>query len=165
MADELEVTVNLTNQKVRFTGISTSNLDSPITFDFKPPLGDGQGYTGLELLLMSLAGCSATAVLYLLRSMKKNIVGFSVNARGIRRDQHPKSLEKIFLKFFVNSEDTCDLDVQKAIQLADETYCPVWAMLKNNVEIIAEFKIEASKGEPESDVYQASSSGETCCSP
>lgn len=37
----------------------------PIVFDFAPPLGDGQGCNGLELLLMSLAGCSGTTVAHL----------------------------------------------------------------------------------------------------
>jgi len=54
MTKQLEVTVNLTNQKGQFIGVSRSNPS--ITFDYDPPLGDGQGYTGLEMLLMSLAG-------------------------------------------------------------------------------------------------------------
>ena len=67
MAEQLEVTVNLSNQKVQFTGVSRSN--PPITFDYDPPLGDGQGYTGLEMLLMSLAACSGTSIVALLRNI------------------------------------------------------------------------------------------------
>ncbi len=74
----------------------------------------------------------------------KNISGFKVNAKGIRRDMHPTSFQKIFLEFILNSEDTEDSDIQKAIQLSEETYCPVWAMLKNNVEVISEYKIIVS---------------------
>ncbi len=136
MAEQLEVAVHLTNQKVQFTGVSRSN--PAVTFDYDPPLGDGQGYTGLEMLLMSLAACSGTTIVSLLRKMGKSISGFKVNAKGIRRDQHPTSLQKIFLEFVLNSEDTGESDIQKAIQLSEETYCPVWAMLKNNVEIICE---------------------------
>jgi putative redox protein len=33
--------------------------------------------------------------------------------------------------------------MQKAIQMSEETYCPVWAMLKGGVEIVPEFKIIA----------------------
>ncbi len=36
------VTVRLINQKVRFSGISSSNPDKPITFDYVPPIGDGE---------------------------------------------------------------------------------------------------------------------------
>jgi putative redox protein len=44
MAQELKVTVDLTNQKVQFTGAARSN--PPATFDYDPSLGDAQGYTG-----------------------------------------------------------------------------------------------------------------------
>ena len=53
-----EVTVHLANEKVQFIGVSASNPDRFITFDYKPPIGDGKGFNGLELLLMSLGGCS-----------------------------------------------------------------------------------------------------------
>jgi putative redox protein len=144
MADSLEVTVHLANQKVQFTGVSKSNPDRLITFDYNAPIGDGQGFTGLELLLMSLAGCSSTSVVFLLRKMRKHISGFKVNAKGIRRDQHPTSFQTIFLEFILNSKDTEDSEIQKAIRLSEESYCPVWAMLKNNVEIVTEYKIIVS---------------------
>ena len=145
MAEQLEeVTVNLTNQKVQFTGMSKSNPDRPIAFDFKPPIGDGQGYNGLELLLMSFAGCSGTAIAYLLRKMGKSISGLKVNAKGIRRDQPPIKFERVFLEFILNSKDSKDADIQKAIQLAEDSFCPVWQMVKNNVEVTTEYKIIAS---------------------
>ena len=145
MAEQLEeVSVNLTNQKVQFTGVSKSNPDRPIAFDFKPPIGDGQGYNGLELLLMSFAGCSGTAIAYLLRKMGKSISGLKVNAKGIRRDQPPIKFERVSLEFILNSKDTKDADIQKAIQLAEDSVCPVWQMVKNNVEVTTEYKIIAS---------------------
>lgn len=138
-----EVTVHLSNQKVQFIGISKSNPDRPINFDYKPPMGDGQGYNGLELLLMSFAGCSGTAIVYLLRKMRKDISGMQVNAKGLRCDQPPIKFEKIFLEFILNSKDTKDVDIEKAIQLAEESVCPVWQMIKDNVEVVTEYKIIA----------------------
>ncbi|MEW6265717.1 MAG: OsmC family protein [Thermodesulfobacteriota bacterium] len=142
MADQLEVKVDLTNQKVQFTGVAGSN--PALMIDYIPPLGDGQGYMPLELLLLSLAACSGSTVATLLRRMKKNIAGLQVQARGLRRDSHPTSFQKIFLEFILHSPDINDSDVQKAIQLSEETFCPVWAMLKNNVEIVPEYKINGS---------------------
>jgi putative redox protein len=138
-----EVTVHLTNQKVQFTGVSKSNPDRPIAFDYKPPLGDGQGYNGLELLLMSLCGCSATAMVYLLRKMGKTVAGLEVSAKGMRRRQPPLKFDKILLEFIVHSKDATDADLQKAIQLAEQSVCPVWQMIKNNVEVAAQYKIIA----------------------
>lgn len=142
MAEQLEeVTVQLTNQKVQFMGVSKSNPERPVSFDYKAPIGDGQGYNGLELLLMSLSGCSGTSVVYLLRKMGKSVSGFKVNAKGIRRSQPPVKFEKIFLEFILDSPDAKDADMEKAIQLSEESVCPVWQMVKNNVEVVANYKI------------------------
>ena len=144
MSEQLEeVTVRLSNQKVQFIGMSKSNPDRPIDFDYKPPIGDGQGYNGLELLLMSLSGCSATAIVYLLRKMGKTVSGLEVNGKGIRREQPPIKFEKIFLEFILSSKDTEDADIRRAIQLAEQSVCPVWQMIKNNVEVISAYKIIA----------------------
>jgi putative redox protein len=138
-----EVTVRLINRKVQFVGVSKANADQPITFDYKPPLGDGLGYNGLELLLMSFSGCSATAIVYLLGKMGKTVSGLEVKAKGVRREQPPIKFEKIFIEFILNSNDTKDADIQKAIQLAEQSVCPVWQMIKDNVEVIPGYKIVA----------------------
>ena len=143
--EQLEITVSLTNQKVQFSGVSRSN--PAITIDYTPPLGDGQGYMPLELLLISLAACAGATVAALLRRMRKNVAGLQVKAAGLRRDQHPTSFTKIFLEFVLTSSDAEAADLQKAIQLSEEAYCPVWAMLKNNVEVIPEYKIIATNGQ------------------
>jgi len=139
--DLVEANVELMNEKVRFKGIAGTN--PPITFDYYPPLGDGEGYTGLEVFLISLAACGATSVLSIMRKMHKDIAGFQVKAKGLRREQHPTSFEKIFLQFVLDSSDVTASELQKAIQLSEETYCPVWAMIKNNVEVIADFVINS----------------------
>lgn len=93
---------------------------------------------------MSFAGCSGTTIAYLLRKMGKNISGLKINSKGIRQDEPPIKFEKVFLEFILNSKDTTDADIQKAIQLAEDSICPVWQMIKNNVEVTTEYKIDAS---------------------
>jgi len=139
MAEELAVAIRLANQKVKFSGTARGN--PPIVMDYFPPLGDGEGYTGLEMLLMSLAGCSASTVVPLLRRMKKTVAGFQVQARGVRREQHPTAFEKIFLEFVLVSPDATAEDLQKAIQMSEENFCPVWSMLKNSAVITYEAKV------------------------
>jgi len=142
MADALEVTVTSTNQKLGYSG-SLRSLP-PIPMDYIPPLGDGQGYMPLELFLMSLGTCSGGTIGHLLRKMGRTVTGIKVNAKGTRRDQHPTSFQKILLEFIVNSNDVKDVDMQKAIKLAEESVCPVWAMVKGNVEVKTEYTIVAS---------------------
>lgn len=143
MAEQLEINVKLINDKVQFTGSSRSN--PAVTCDYFPPLGDGDGYTGLELLLLSLSVCSATAMVVLLRKMRKTVADFAVHATGIRQEQPPTAFEKIHLEFTLHSPDTEDADMQKALELAEKTVCPVWAMLRNNVEVVPTFQIVASQ--------------------
>jgi putative redox protein len=135
------VTAELVNEKVRFSG-SARDLP-PVSADYFPPLGDGQGYSGLELLLLSLAACSATSIVSMMRRMKKTVAAFRVNASGTRREHHPTSFSRIVLAFTLSSPDAAEADLQKAIQLSAETYCPVWAMLKGSVEIVPVLKVIA----------------------
>lgn len=100
-----EVTIRLINDKVRFTGVSEANPDHPLSIDYVPPLGDGMGFRGLELFLLSFGGCSATAVVALLRKMGKTISGFEVKAKGIRSGKPPIRLEKICIEFLLESKD------------------------------------------------------------
>jgi putative redox protein len=75
--------------------------------------------------------------------MGKTISGLEVNAKGIRREQPPIKFEKIFIEFILRSKDTKDADIRKAIQLAEQSVCPVWQMIKNNVEVVPDYKIIA----------------------
>jgi len=142
MLAPLEVTVNSTNQKLGYTGALRSH--PPIPIDYIPPLGDGQGYTPLEMLLMSLCACSGGTVGLLLRKMGKTVTGIKVNAKGVRREQHPTSFTTIHLEFIVTAVDVTDGDMQKSIKLAEESVCPVWAMVQGNAEITTEYKIIAA---------------------
>jgi uncharacterized OsmC-like protein len=131
--NQSEVNVKLTNQKVQFSGVSKTNPNHPIVFDYLPPLGDGQGYKGLELLLMSFAGCVSTTIVYLLRKMGKNVSGFTIKAIGINRAQ-PLSLQKIDFEAILESSDASDLDLKNAI-LQAEKLSPVWVTCKNDIEV------------------------------
>lgn len=141
MGEQLEVSVVSTDDKVQCS--ATARTNPAVTFDYRAPLGNGQGYTGLEGLLMSLSACSGTTLVYLLRKMGKNVSGFRVHAKGIRQEKPPFSLEKVFLEFEVTSGDTEDAGMRKAVQLLD-TVCPVWVLMKNNVEIKTDYKINAA---------------------
>jgi len=136
-----EVTIRLINDNVQFTGVSEANPDHPVTIDYVPPLGDGMGFRGLELFLLSFGGCSATAVVALLRKMGKTISGFEVKAKGIRSGKPPIRLEKICIEFLLESKDAEEKDLRRAVHLAEESLCPVWQLIKNNVDVVPEYRI------------------------
>ena len=130
---ELRVSICLVNDKLHFKGTVAEN--DPISIDYTPPLGDNLGYTSLELLLLSLSSCVGSSVLTFLRKMRKTITGLEINATGLRREEHPTCFSKIILNINLTSSDTKEEDLEKVIKLSEETYCPVWALLKGNVEV------------------------------
>jgi putative redox protein len=130
---ELNTSISLINDKLHFK--STVGENEPVSIDYTPPLGDNLGYTSLELLLLSLSSCVGSSVLTFLRKMRKTITGCEIQARGIRREEHPTSFKTIYLIINLISHDTSEEDFKKVLKLSEETYCPVWALLKGNVEI------------------------------
>jgi len=139
MSFELTAVATLINDKVKFSGISRDNEE--IIIDYVKPVGDGEGYTSLELFLISLATCSGTSVLSLLRRMQKDVSGLKVTASGDRREVHPTYFKKILLHFELRSKDAEASDMEKALKISEESICPVWNMVKNNVDISYEYEI------------------------
>jgi putative redox protein len=74
--------------------------------------------------------------------MHKTISGFEVKASGIRKEEHPTGFRSILLDIILRSPDVTDDDMSKVIRMAEETYCPVWSMLKGNTTVEVKFSIE-----------------------
>jgi len=130
---ELNSSITLVNDRLHFKGCAGSN--EPVSIDYFPPLGDNAGYTSLELLLLSLSSCMGSAVLTFLRRMKKSITGCEIRA------EHPTGFKTIHVMINLKSPDVTNEDLDKVLKLSEETYCPVWSMLKGNVEINVKYKI------------------------
>lgn len=137
---ELFASIKLVNDRLNFEGLVDEN--KPVSIDYTPPLGDNLGYTSLELLLMSISSCLGTALLTFLRKMGKTIGSFEIKSHGFRRQEHPTGFSKIDLHIIVVSPDVTDLDMKKIIQLSEETYCPVFAMVKGNVDTETTFVVK-----------------------
>jgi len=136
---ELTASVRLINDKLHFEGTAGNSV--PVSIDYTPPLGDNLGYTSLELLLLSLSSCIGSSVLTFLYKMRKTITGCEINSKGIRREEHPTCFKTIMVTISLNSADSSEEDLKKVIKLSEDTYCPVWAMLKGNVQVEIDYKI------------------------
>jgi len=136
----LEVNVESINEKVKFMGTSALRPDNPIAFDYAAPIGDGEGFLGLELLVMSFSGCVSTGIVFVLRRMGKSISTYNMSVKGYRKE-NPLSLEKIVAEININSSDITEEDIQNAIKRAEEI-SPVWMAIKNNVEVTITYRIK-----------------------
>jgi len=137
---ELSASITLVNDKLKFSANVEGNPPFPI--DYIPPLGDNLGYTSLELLLLSLSSCVGSAVLTFLRKMNKTIETCVISSNGIRNDEHPTGFREIYTLIEIKSSDVTVEDMNKVIQLAEDKYCPVYSMIKGNVSVNINFKIE-----------------------
>ncbi len=135
---ELTTTLNLVNDRLHFEGAVEGN--NPISIDYIPPYGDNLGYTSLELMMLSLSSCVATALLVLLRRQGKNIGSFSVKSEGTRRQTHPTALEEIHLYINIKSDNLETGEFEKVLTLAEST-CPVWYMIKEKTRVIIHHQI------------------------
>lgn len=125
--------IELINEKINFMGEVENN--QPILIDYIPPIGDGNGYTSLELFLLSLSSCLGTSVLTLIRRTGKSVTSLKIDSKGYRNAEHPTSFKIIELKLHIKSLNVDNNDVDKAIKLSEDMLCPVWNMIKGNVEV------------------------------
>lgn len=105
---------------------------------------NGEGMTPLEALLCSLAGCSGNTLALLLRKASQPVEGIETLVRARRRDEHPTVLTDIALEFVVRGSGVERSAVERAIAQAEETVCPVWAMLKPSTRITSSYRVVES---------------------
>ncbi len=115
-------------------------------------LGGSDGATRpMELLLMSLGGCTGMDVLSILVKMKQSVEDFHIELEGEHAPEHPKIYTKIEMIYVV----TGNVDVvklERAIELSEEKYCSISAMLRaGGVNIQTSYRIEPAGFTSESD--------------
>ena len=135
----LVVEVKKTDEKVHFEGVIATNRSITIPFDYAPPLGTGQGFVGLEILLMSFAGCVSTTVVFVLARLGKHVTSYEASAEGVR-SEHPLLLKTIHFRIRLESEDITETDMENAIKQA-EALSPVWQAVKNTVSVETTFEL------------------------
>ena len=140
MGHVTEANVMLVNDGVKFE--CTAGDNPHVVTDYGPPLGGGEGYLPLQLLLISLATCAGGTVALLIRKFRKDLRGLSIYMRGTQGEERPNAFTRIDMEFTVVSADATQDDVMLAISKTEEKYCPVWAMIRGNVEVVATAVVE-----------------------
>lgn len=131
--EPLRVDMRLVNDKVKFCCTSELNPNLSVMMDYVPPLGDGEGFLGLELLVASFAGCVSTAIVGILRRMGKAVGGYGMRAAGFRREA-PLALERIEFEVELESADVTDEEMEGVIHRA-RSISPVWIALNPDIEV------------------------------
>ncbi len=142
MMDTLTLKMQTIDDKTMFSATARDNPE--IIIDYFPPIGTGYGYTSLELFMSSFGSCVSSTLLSLFRyRMKKKVDGVAVKVEGTVREEHPKALQHILLSLTFKSKELTKAEALEVLKVAEEKMCPVWSMIKGNVDV--EVNIEISE--------------------
>ncbi|NOX17262.1 MAG: osmotically inducible protein OsmC [Chlorobi bacterium] len=127
-------------QGITFAGKTDSNnwviMDGPEAFG-----GSDAGIRPKEMLLLSLAGCTASDVASILQKKRVKLDNLEINISAEMTEEHPKVYSKIHLEFVFYGKEIKEKDVDRAIELSQTKYCGVTAMLEKSIEITHSRKI------------------------
>jgi putative redox protein len=116
-----------------FTGTANSGFSIPLGTGGLP--GEGEGTSPLELLGISLAGCTGMDVVDILRKKRQDVTGFEVRVHGDRTSEHPRAFTHLTVEYVVTGHHIEQAAVERAVELSVTKYCSVLAMLSKAAEI------------------------------
>jgi putative redox protein len=116
-------------------------FDVPVDADAKVG-GQNLGPKPKGLMLTSLAGCTGMDVISILRKMKIEPESFSVETEAEVTDEHPKVFKTVKIIYRLKGKDIPREKVERAVELSQDKYCGVSAMLKLAVPIEYDIVIE-----------------------
>jgi len=94
----------------------------------------------MELLLIGLGACTATDVVSVLKKKRQKLESLEVVCSGERATQPPTVWTKLEIVYRLRG-DLDDAAVKHAIELSEEKYCSVAAMLKKTAKISWRYEI------------------------
>lgn len=109
-----------------------------------PPDHGGRniGMRPMEMLLISVGGCSSIDVIGILQKSRQDIIDCEVELEAERADAVPAVFTKIHMHFVVTGRALKDSHVKRAVDLSAEKYCSASIMLgKADVEITHSYEI------------------------
>ena len=116
------------HEKMTFTGTADNGFEVPLGAAPKVG-GDNDGFRPLELMAVSLAGCTAMDVISIIKKKRQDVTGFEVNVDADRADDHPKVFNAATIEYHVTGSNIAEKAVARAIELSAVRYCPAQAML------------------------------------
>ena len=117
-----------------FTGTADSGFTIPLGTD--PAMGgDDDGLRPMELMAISLAGCTAMDVISVLQKKRQDVTGFEVKIHAERADEFPKVFTHITVEYNLTGHNLEPAAVERSIELSSTKYCPAQAMLAKAVTI------------------------------
>ncbi|MFM9904794.1 MAG: OsmC family protein [Pyrinomonadaceae bacterium] len=97
--------------------------------------------TPLEMLLVSVAACTAADVMSIMLKKRQDVTGYDVEIEGWRAEEHPRKFTKFHINHIVHGRNVSEKALADAVKLSDTTYCSVAATVRPTAEITTSFEI------------------------
>lgn len=132
----------MSNATVRWAGGKQFiGIDSTKHSVLLSTVDEGVGMKPSDLLLVSLASCTAVDVVEILAKKRLHLESLEISAEAQQDQDPPWTFRKIHLSFRLKGEDLTEKDVQQAIDLSEHKYCSVAATLRGVAELSTSFEI------------------------
>jgi len=106
-----------------------------------PEYGTHSGPAPMELILLGLAGCTAMDVVSIMDKKRQPMTNLQVKVEAERADKHPKVYTKIHLEYIAYGKGISETAFVRSIELSEQRYCSVSAMLSKTAEITTSHRI------------------------
>lgn len=97
--------------------------------------------TPVEMLLVSVAACTAADVISILLKKRQDVTDYRVEINGTRADEHPRKFVKFHIHHIVHGRSVSAKAVADAIELSDTKYCSVAATVRPTAEITTSYEV------------------------
>jgi putative redox protein len=128
---------------VRYAGdelfIGTSPSGHSVAIDVKGDRKSAQ--TPMEMLLVSVAACTAVDVISILEKKRQDVREYVVEIRGTRAEDHPKKFTGFHIHHMVRGHNVSEQALAHAIELSDTKYCSVAATVRPTATISTSHEI------------------------
>ncbi len=122
---------------------ASNELGRAIEMDGAPKIGGSdKAARPMEVLLMSLAGCSSMDVLDILSKQRQHVEDYRIEIDAEREKEKTPALFTDVHVHFILKGDLNEKKVERAIRMSMETYCSVTKILEKTANISWEYTIE-----------------------
>ena len=113
-----------------------------VTMDGPAEMGGSDAATRpKELILLALGGCTGADVVSILEKKRVRLAGFEVGLTAEVAEEHPQVFTRIHIEYRFYGEGLAEKDLERAIELSQNKYCAVTAMLAKAVEITHSYRV------------------------
>jgi len=131
--------------RLSFTGSAETGFEIPIGADPKVG-GDNDGFRPMELMAISLAGCTAMDVISIIQKKRQEVTGYEVKVHAEQAADYPKVYTEATIEYHVTGKAVDEQAVLRAIELSAVRYCPAQAMLSKVFPIASKYFIYEEGG-------------------